>query len=100
MVELAYRSLPEDGLYDVISETRACLPDAIQILTPCTIGNGWLRIFDIGRFAISFYDKHSGEGDRVALDPDHLPSWPEIHTWAMKLKPKKIRIRNDYLKKS
>lgn len=89
MVELAYRSLPEDALFDAISETRACLPDAIQVLTPCTIGNGWFRIVDTGRFAIALYDKYTGEGVRVALDPDRLAAWPETLIWAMKLKPKK-----------
>lgn len=89
MVELAFQSLPEGGLYDAIAETRACLPDAIQVLTPCTIGNGWLRIEDTGRFAILLYDKHTGQGVRVALDPERLKKWPEVHVWAMKLKPKK-----------
>ncbi|TWI70336.1 formylmethanofuran dehydrogenase subunit E [Desulfobotulus alkaliphilus] len=89
MVELAFQSLPEGGLYDAIAETRACLPDAIQVLTPCTIGNGWLRIEDTGRFAILLYDKHTGKGVRVALDPERLKKWPEVHVWAMKLKPKK-----------
>lgn len=89
MVELAYRNLPEEGFYDVIAETRACLPDAIQILTPCTIGNGWLQIIDTGRFALMFYDKYTGQGVRVAMDPSRLKNWPEAHTWAMKLKPKK-----------
>ncbi|TYT73569.1 FmdE family protein [Desulfobotulus mexicanus] len=89
MVELAFQSLPEGGLYDAIAETRACLPDAIQVLTPCTIGNGWLRIEDTGRFAILLYDKHTGKGVRVALDPERLKKWPEVHIWAMKLKPKK-----------
>lgn len=89
MVELAYRSLPEDALFDAIAETRACLPDAIQVLTPCTIGNGWLRIVDTGRFAIALYDKYTGEGVRVSLDPDRLAAWPEALIWAMKLKPKK-----------
>jgi formylmethanofuran dehydrogenase subunit E len=89
MVELAYQNLPETGLFDAISETRACLPDAIQLLTPCTIGNGWLKIIDTGRFAISVYDKYTGEGVRVSLAPELLEGWPETRTWAMKLKPKK-----------
>ena len=40
MVDLAYKHLPEGDHYDALCETRACLPDAIQVLTPCTIGNG------------------------------------------------------------
>jgi len=42
MVDLAYRSFPQGDIFDTISETRSCVPDAIQILTPCPVGNGWL----------------------------------------------------------
>ena len=34
MVEMARRTLPEGILYDAVSETVQCLPDAIQLLTP------------------------------------------------------------------
>ena len=40
MVDMARRNMHEDGLFDAISETDKCLPDSIQLLTPCTIGNG------------------------------------------------------------
>ena len=40
MVDLAYRTRPPGQFFDAICETRPCLPDAIQLLTPCTIGNG------------------------------------------------------------
>ena len=53
-------------------ETRSCLPDAIQLLTPCSVGNGWLRILPFGRYALSLYDKYSGEGWRVFVDPKKL----------------------------
>ena len=33
MVELAKRHMPEGVLYDAISETAHCLPDAVQLLT-------------------------------------------------------------------
>ncbi len=89
MVDLAYQHLPKEGLFDSVSETPACLPDAIQLLTPCTIGNGWLRVIDTGRFALILYEKTQGEGIRVFLDPARLPAWPEIKSWYLKLKPKK-----------
>jgi formylmethanofuran dehydrogenase subunit E len=89
MVDLAYRCLPEGGLLDALSETPKCLPDAIQLLTPCTVGNGWLTIVNIGRYALTLYDKHSGEGVRVFVDTDKLDPWPELKTWFFKLKPKK-----------
>jgi formylmethanofuran dehydrogenase subunit E len=37
----------------VVAETINCLPDAVQLLTPCTVGNGWLRIFNRSKFAIT-----------------------------------------------
>ena len=88
MVDLALRHLPKKILFDAVSETKSCLPDAIQILTPCTIGNGWLKVLNIGRFAIILYDKYNGEGIRVYLDAGKMDPWPEIKAWFLKLKPK------------
>jgi formylmethanofuran dehydrogenase subunit E len=88
MVNLAKRNLPEGTLFNAICETTVCLPDAIQLLTPCTIGNGWVKIINLGRFALSLYDKDQGNGFRVFLDPARLDNWPEIKSWFFKLKPK------------
>jgi formylmethanofuran dehydrogenase subunit E len=88
MVDLALRHLSAGILFDAICETGACLPDAVQLLTPCTIGNGWLKIVNLGRFAVNLYDKYRGEGVRVWLDPAKTAAWPEIHNWYLKLKPK------------
>jgi len=89
MVDMALQHMQSDILYDTTCETFNCLPDAIQLLTPCTIGNGWLRVFDFGRFALSVYDKFKGNGFRVYVDSDKLKNWPEINSWFFKLKPKK-----------
>ena len=89
MVDLAYRNLPQGEYFDAICETRACLPDAIQILTPCTVGNGWLRIIDVGRFALSLFEKYTGYGVRVYVDSPKLDGWPEVKAFLFKLKPKK-----------
>jgi formylmethanofuran dehydrogenase subunit E len=89
MVDLAYRNLPQGEYFDAICETRACLPDAIQILTPCTVGNGWLKIIDLGRFALSLYEKYTGNGVRVYVDSRKLDDWPEVKTFFFKLKSKK-----------
>ena len=89
MVDLAYQNLPQGEYFDAICETRACLPDAIQILTPCTVGNGWLRIIDLGRFALSLFEKYTGNGVRVYVDSQKLDNWPEVQTFFFKLKPKK-----------
>jgi formylmethanofuran dehydrogenase subunit E len=88
MVHLASARIPEGVLFDAICETPVCLPDAIQLLTPCTVGNGWVKIINLGRFALSLYDKDQGDGFRVFLDPRKLDDWSEIKTWFLKLKPK------------
>jgi len=88
MVNLAKSSLSEGTLFNALCETTACLPDAIQLLTPCTIGNGRLKILNFGRFAISLFDKDKGKGYRGYLDCRKLDAWPEIKTWFFKLKVK------------
>lgn len=78
MVDLAMKHLPEGELFDAVCETPVCLPDAVQILTPCTIGNGWLSIVPFGKFAVTLYEKYSGKGVRVFLDTKKLEVWPEV----------------------
>ena len=70
-------------------ETAKCLPDAVQILTPCSTGNRWMKVLDLGRYAVTLYDKFTGEGWRVHMDGARLEAWPEIRSWFLKLKPKK-----------
>ncbi len=94
MVDLAYRHLPEGEFFDALCETKACLPDAIQILTPCTVGNGWLKIIDIGRYALTFYEKYGGIGVRVYVDPAKMEPYPEIKSWFFKRKSKQEQDGN------
>jgi formylmethanofuran dehydrogenase subunit E len=90
MVDLAYEDLGREVEADAIVETRRCLPDALQIFTPCTVGNGWLKILDLGKFALSLYDRHTREGRRVWLDLDKArDSHPTIYKWFMGLASKK-----------
>ena len=88
MVNKAIRHFPAGVLYEALCETSKCLPDAIQLLTPCTIGNGRLRIISLGRFALTLFNKDTGVGIRVFPDPAKLESWPELNAWYMKLKTK------------
>lgn len=89
MVHEARRHIPEGILFDAISETAWCLPDAVQMLTPCTVGNGWLRIFHLGLYGLSLFNKFTGEGVRVAVETSRLEKYPTIREWLFKLKPKK-----------
>ncbi len=88
MVDLATKNLPSGEFFDVICESGKCLPDSVQLLTPCSIGNGWLQVLKIGRFALTFFDKASGNGVRVYLDPAKLAAWPEIDEWFLRRVPK------------
>ncbi|MDI6741644.1 MAG: formylmethanofuran dehydrogenase subunit E family protein [Smithella sp.] len=88
IVDLAMKNLPEGEFFDAVCETPVCLPDAVQILTPCTIGNGWLSIVHFGRFAVTLYEKYTGRGVRIYLDTEKLNNWPEIRDWYLKKKKK------------
>jgi len=88
MVSLAMAHLPEKTLFDAVSETRSCLPDAVQILTLCTVGNNWLKIMDSGRYALALYDKTTGKGVRVGIDSQEVKKWPELFAWLYKTKAK------------
>lgn len=89
MVDTALNNTPPGEFFDALCETENCLPDAVQLLTPCTVGNGWLRIVNFGRYAVTLFEKYGGEGVRIYLDPSTLDAWPAIKEWFFKLKPKK-----------
>jgi len=89
MVDLAYQHLPAEGLLNALCETPKCLPDAIQLLTAKTVGNGRLTVINLGRYAMTLYDKFNGEGIRVSLDPVKIEAWSEIKCWFFKLRSKK-----------
>ena len=88
MVEYAKSALPQGILYEVIVETRSCLPDAVQILTPCSVGNQRLKIVSLGRYALTLFDKNTGEGVRVHVAAEKLREFPEMESWFLKRVPK------------
>jgi len=89
MVDYALELVGKAVETDAIVETRFCLPDAVQLLTPCTCGNGWMKILDWDKFALSLYDKKTREGFRVRLDVDKTAAFPHLYNWFMKLVEKK-----------
>jgi len=93
MVNAVIERIDKAKLHDALCETSSCLPDAIQLLTACTVGNGWLHIVDLGRFALTLYEKDSGKGIRVFLDAGKTEEWPEIRSWYLKLRPKEEQSR-------
>lgn len=89
MVEKAKAALPKGTLFEAVVESPKCLPDAVQLLTLCSTGNQRLKIHNLGRYAVSLFDKHSGKGFRVSLDPEQMSKWPELYAWFYKKKAKK-----------
>lgn len=69
MVSLGLEQLKDVKKLGAVAEARACLSDAVQALTGCTVGNKYLKIYDeIGRYAIVLYDRIDGKGLRVFID--------------------------------
>lgn len=89
MVDWAQELLGGQVEADAIVETTHCLPDAVQLLTPCTYGNGWMKVLDWDKFALSLYDKKSLSGHRVWMDLERLCDFPNIYNWYMRLVKKK-----------
>ena len=81
MVEAALKEAGITPYLNVVTETIVCLPDAVQLLTPCTIGNGFLQVLDWGKFALTAYDRKTLAGIRVWLIYDALAGYPLIHGW-------------------
>jgi formylmethanofuran dehydrogenase subunit E len=88
MTAAAKAALPAGVLFEALVETYNCLPDAVQLLTPCSTGNKRLHVVHYGKTALSLFDKYTGRGVRVRVDPGLLGPWPEIRAWIMKEKSK------------
>ncbi len=81
MVDIALRELGPTPYLNFVTETVVCLPDAVQLLTPCTIGNGFLQVLDWGKFALTGYDRMTLSGIRTWVNPEALAGYPLIHRW-------------------
>ncbi len=65
----------------VTVETFNCLPDAVQVLTTCTTGNGRLKVYDWGQFALTAYNRESMRGLRTWVVADTIAKWPLLNDW-------------------
>ncbi len=88
MVDWAMEGLhatPGEKLF-AVAETKKCLPDALQVIAHCTIGNNRLRVLNAGRFAIVMNRPSTTEaskGVRVAVDAARLEAFPTLRAWFM-----------------
>ena len=89
MVDWARELIGPEVEADAIVETRRCLPDAIQLFTPCTLGNGWMKVLDWDKFALCLFDRKTSDGIRIWYDPAKAESFPLVHSWFMRRVPKR-----------
>ncbi|MBW2067072.1 MAG: formylmethanofuran dehydrogenase subunit E family protein [Deltaproteobacteria bacterium] len=81
MIDKVLEDLGQTPYLNIVTETVVCLPDAVQMLTPCTIGNGFLQVLDWGKFALTGYDRKSLVGVRAWIKQEVLQEYPHIHGW-------------------
>jgi len=84
MVGAAWDILGDAPFINAVVETTLCLPDAVQLLTPCTLGNGFLQVLDWGKFSLTLYDRMSLLGARAWVDMDNIERYPLVAGWLLR----------------
>jgi formylmethanofuran dehydrogenase subunit E len=84
MVDKALQTYEPGEFLNAVVETVVCLPDAVQILTPCSLGNNFMQVLDWGKFAITLYDRQKLDGVRVWLDPEAIRTNKIIASWYLR----------------
>lgn len=87
MVDWAIELLAQKENLIAVSETKWSLPDAIQLVTPCTIGNGRLIVLNWGKMGLSLFSQKQHAGYRIWLDLVKTRRVPSIYNWHMRLPP-------------
>ena len=95
MVNRVLEKLGKPQKLCAIAETRTCLPDAIQYLVGCTVGNGELRVLEpLGRYALTLYDrKNEGKGYRISVDLNKIDKekTPELYKFFLRTRSKEVK---------
>lgn len=84
LVDAAWAILGPTPHLNAVVETVVCLPDAVQILTPCTLGNNFMQVLDWGKFAVTLYDRETLAGARAWVDRERVAAVPEIAGWFLR----------------
>lgn len=66
LTELKMEAPSPDRSLVALVELDRCLPDAIQVVTGCRLGNRTLKFKDLGKMAATFLDLNSDRAIRVA----------------------------------
>lgn len=79
---------------NAISESPSCLCDVIQLMTGCTVGNRYLKVYgELGRFALTLYDRANGRGVRASIDTDKISAaeTPELHKFFLRNRSPEVK---------
>jgi formylmethanofuran dehydrogenase subunit E len=95
MVELALEKLgPIKERLNAVCEGQSCLIDVLQVMTGCTYGNKYLRVINnLGRFALSLFDRFDGRGIRVSVNLKKIDSQktPEMAKFFTRTRSKDVK---------
>ncbi len=84
LLEAAWEGQGDTPYLNAVVETVVCLPDVVQMLTPCTLGNGFMQVLDWGKFALTLYDRQTLTGFRAWADRQAIARVPEIAGWFLR----------------
>jgi formylmethanofuran dehydrogenase subunit E len=79
---------------NAICESTSCLCDIIQVMTGCTLGNRYLKTYEqLGRFALTLYDRADGRGARASIDIDKISAdkTPELHNFFLRTRSLEVK---------
>lgn len=84
LLDAAWQILGDTPYINVVAETVVCLPDSVQALTPCTLGNGFLQLLDWGKFALTMYDRMTLQGARAWVSAEGIENFPLVAGWYLR----------------
>ncbi|GAB1353486.1 hypothetical protein MASR1M12_22220 [Erysipelotrichia bacterium] len=88
---------------NAICESVSCLTDVIMLMTGCTVGNRYLTIYgDIGRFALTLFDRADGRGVRAFIDLDRISpdETPELYRFFYRTRSAEVKAGGEARLKS
>lgn len=84
LLEAVWEGLGDTPYLNAVVETVVCLPDVVQMLTPCTLGNNFMQVLDWGKFALTLYDRETLRGYRAWADRQAIAQVPEVAGWFLR----------------
>ena len=100
MVQLALHFMGGSQHFHALCETCRDLPDAVQLLTPCTAGNGRLHILELGRLAVTLFRYPEGKAYVSILRSQKAPAGPISGDGHPERNPARRKIWSDLNMKS